>query len=57
MNLDLEEVFSIFKKNAGVMGKSNEIYPTGAHFGCVQFSGPHDSGPGRYEASIPGWDG
>jgi len=30
-----EEVFSIFKKNAGVLGKSHGIYPTGAQLGCV----------------------
>ncbi len=28
--MNLEEVFSIFKKNAGVLGKGDEIYPTGA---------------------------
>ena len=33
--MNIEEFFSIFKKNAGVLGKSNEIYPTGAQFGCV----------------------
>jgi hypothetical protein len=31
----MEEIFSIFKKNAGVMGKGNEIYPTGAQLRCI----------------------
>lgn len=57
MNFDLEEVFSISKKNAGVLGKSNKIYPTGAQLGRIQFSGPHDIGPCRHEASVTGWDG
>ena len=33
--MNLEEVFSIFKKNAGVLGKGNGIYPTGAKPGCL----------------------
>lgn len=33
--MNIEEVFSIFKKNAGVLGKGNGIYPAGAQFGCI----------------------
>lgn len=52
-----EEIFSIFKKNAGALGKGNEIYPPGAQLGCIELSGLHDRRPCWHEASIAGWDG
>ncbi len=33
--MKIEEVFSIFKKNAGVLGKVHKIHPTGAHLRCI----------------------
>jgi hypothetical protein len=55
--MNMEEVFSIFKKNAGVLGKGDGIYPTGAMLECIQFSGAHDRRPSRNEASITGRHG
>jgi hypothetical protein len=55
--MNLEEVFSVFKKNAGVLGKGNKIHPTDAQSGCIQLFGAHDSWPRRHEASIAGRDG
>jgi len=33
--MNTEEVLSIFKKNAGILGKGGEIHPTGAQLGCI----------------------
>ena len=32
---DTEEIFSIFKKNAGLLGKGHGIYPTSARLECL----------------------
>ena len=55
--MNIEDLFSIFKKNSEILGKGNKVYPTSAHFRCIQLSGAHDSWSCRHEASIAGRDG
>jgi hypothetical protein len=55
--MNTEEILSIFKKNAGVLGQSNRIYPTDADLGCIQIPGTYDRRAGWDEASIAGRHG